>query len=337
MHLRLEIVGTSPALDDIDRNSDEFEHLLAKYGSCFTQLLGDLSSTGRISSSLRVVQDQTANPTELPARLSLVRIYDQLVGDWLSVLPQNVPGRTRVMKEKVIRSLAVELLLSSFRLKSKTAGPLEPPNGEKADNAQGLMVPSLQPVHAGSFLTLPVRPHIEDATTRESRQEPPASNAPVVSQSRGSTPAALDALASFTNLHPQRSVSRKAISVLSHWAVGVDPATYDWQKTMQEQQTETLRSTTPVRTPKRRVRQRFSQGPGIIDPSSNPTSSPGVTVVREWASQPDNEPPRLQIQSSQAAEDDLPMTQLERGTFGGREASKKSISKARKKKRAAGF
>lgn len=346
MNGSLEIVGVSPTLDDIDRNSEDFEQLLANVGSCYAQVFGNLSVTGRISSSSTILRDQAANSMVPRARSSLVHIYDELVGDWLSVLPHGVPGRTRVMKEKVIRSLAVDLLLSGHRLKTTIAGPLESRESEIAQTVQGPTMTdtshlpssqSLPDTRPGLSLTLPVRTHVEDAAMRESRQEPPARDASVGRESRGRTPAALVALVSVTTLHSQRSVSRKTTSMLSHWVVGADPATYDWQRTMQEQQREALRSTTPVRTPKRRVRQRFSQGPGILDPSSNPTSSPAVPVVREWASQPDNEPPRLQIQSSQGAEDDIPMTQLERGIFGGREASKKTVVKARKKKRAAGF
>lgn len=48
--------------------------------------------------------------------------------------------------------------------------------------------------------------------------------------------------------------------------------------------------------------------------------------------------PQMMVQSSQLTEEgDVPMTQVERGLFGGRNAASKKAVKERKKKRAAGF
>ncbi|KAH8425687.1 uncharacterized protein LDX57_003436 [Aspergillus melleus] len=98
-----------------------------------------------------------------------------------------------------------------------------------------------------------------------------------------------------------------------------------------------LKSTASQRKPRKKV-PGGSQGSSQHPTAPIPSASSAVPVVREWGSQPENsEPPAIRLQSSQHVEDDLPMTQVERGMFGGREASRKVATKTRKKKRAAGF
>jgi RNA polymerase I-specific transcription initiation factor RRN6 len=67
------------------------------------------------------------------------------------------------------------------------------------------------------------------------------------------------------------------------------------------------------------------------------TSQPGTPIapsIRTWGSQPTDALPAFPLPSSQPTLDE-PMTQIERGLFGAREARKSQKSK--KKRRAAGF
>lgn len=119
-------------------------------------------------------------------------------------------------------------------------------------------------------------------------------------------------------------------NLLSHWQMGVDPATYEWQKTSRLLDDEGNR--TGSRTPRHRVRKKRSQLTPAPEASSLPPP-PVAPMIRSWGSQPDQ--PLMPIPSSQPTPDEVPMTQVERGQFGAREAKKSS--KGKKKRRAAGF
>jgi RNA polymerase I-specific transcription initiation factor RRN6 len=169
-------------------------------------------------------------------------------------------------------------------------------------------------------------------------EEPDSSAVPrngLVRTDESNAGTAYASLSSLTTFNSQRPVPRNVASMLSHWSPGVNPDDYDWQRMTQALENEEAQRSNPT-TPKRRLRKKPSKGAGLDSPARLPDSS-AVPVVRQWGSQPDNEPPRLRLHSSQAMEEDLPMTQVERGIFGGREAGKKPAVKARKKKRAAGF
>jgi RNA polymerase I-specific transcription initiation factor RRN6 len=142
----------------------------------------------------------------------------------------------------------------------------------------------------------------------------------------------------MTTFYTQRPPSEVVANLLSHWQVGSDPAAYSWQRMAQTLEEEDLQRVPKATTPKRRLQKKASQGTPLSSSQLPPVSS-NALAAREWGSQPEvGEPSRmLRLQSSQAIEEDLPMTQVERGTFGGREASRKTSMKARKKKRAAGF
>jgi RNA polymerase I-specific transcription initiation factor RRN6 len=119
-------------------------------------------------------------------------------------------------------------------------------------------------------------------------------------------------------------------NILSQWSIGEDPDALDWKR-LASQGTSASHATTPKRTPTR------SRSTGLAELPKPRRASPIVPIVRAPGSQPQQDIFRGNISSSQFTEDSLPMTQIERGVFGGREAGKKSNVRARKKKRAAGF
>jgi len=143
----------------------------------------------------------------------------------------------------------------------------------------------------------------------------------------------LDLFATSKNQGPLPS---SVANILSHWLSGCDPSTYDWQRKTREQEEESSKVEGGLATPKHHARKRSGQNlpRETYKPS---TMSSKFPTVKHWGSQPQDSLPGGRLQSSQVTEEDLPMTQTERGVFGGREAVKKSNAKARKKKRAAGF
>jgi RNA polymerase I-specific transcription initiation factor RRN6 len=283
------------------------------------------------------------------SKVKLVDLYDRLVNDWLSTLQHDIPGRTRIMKERVIRKVAAELALTQPILQRK---PLhEAGIGRSTENTNHETIDDLSPMPVNPPSSLEIgkrRLSVPRVISSDYALEPAASKTTIqsiflaeeqgVSKSTSGTEPVYCGLASMTTFHTQRPPSGAMANLLSHWQVGSDPATYSWQRMAQTLEEEDLQRASKATTPKPRPRKKASQGTPLNSSQLPPVSS-NALAAREWGSQPEGgEPSRmLRFQSSQAMEEDLPMTQVERGTFGGREASRKTFMKARKKKRAAGF
>lgn len=249
----------------------------------------------------------SARSTDPSAKSDLVDAYDSLVNDWVSSLPHDIPVRTRIMKENAARSVAADLVLSQITVTRGWDGPkqtrheVQTTDSDMADFLRASEITPSGELEAGS-------------TTQPSRSQ------------------TYPGLSSLTTFNEQQQMPQNVATMLSHWQPGTNPASYDWQATVQEQASG---SETPRRTSRSRSRMTLSRSPGIG--SSTPPATPSALhAVRHWDSQLDSASAPLKLESSQATEEDVPMTQMERGVFGGREAARKSGFKARKK-RAAGF
>lgn len=279
----------------------------------------------------------------------MIEAYDDLVRDWLSTLPRDIPGRARIVKEKIIRNVAAEISLARINLIRNSENLADGPSDDErlsdhneADShvrskdvrgSQG----ATSDKHAFLKLSLPQNQRSEkiDRAPHYGHDALAANDVvSVLQQHRDKGGPVYAGLHSLTTIKDQGAVPTKVVNILSHWSPGSDPTTYDWQRVMQVQENEKSRVGNKSTTYRRGTRNRISRSQ---DASMFIPSSLAVPVVRQWGSQPQEELPKAKLQSSQVAEEDLPMTQVERGVFGGREAGKKSLLKARKKKRAAGF
>ena len=265
----------------------------------------------------------------------LVQTYDSLVNDWLSSLSHEIPPRTRIMKENVIRSLAADLALARVNVLAiprKPSGshpqqqpghihdsdamvPVDPDGTLKTDPSNRL--PSASDVDTGQ----------EETTTQSDSvlKEGSASDSKAVAIVGEDCPTLLS-LTTFDE--QQQPLSRGVATMLSQWQPQADPATYRWQSIVQE--LESGDEASPP-TPKAKSRKKPPRGVSVDATSV----SPAPPATRTWASQPSADNPQVKMESSQPVEDDVPMTQVERGTFGGRESNWKSLMK--KRRRAAGF
>ncbi|RHZ66148.1 hypothetical protein CDV55_101833 [Aspergillus turcosus] len=338
----LEVLAGSPLLDDIDQNAHDYDAFLDEF-------LAPIMSRNHLASSQPAVSLQQSLNLFGSSKVKLVDIYDRLVNDWLSTLQQDIPGRTRIMKERVIRKMAAELALAQPILQRKPlneAGILrstEEVNHETIDDSSPVPVnppPSLEIRKRRLSLPREISSdyELEPAVGKNTNQNNFWAEEQEVSKGPNGTEPVYCGLASMTTLQIQRPPAGAVATLLSHWQVGSDPVTYNWQRIAQTLEEEDLQRASKATTPKRRLRKKASQSTPL-NSSQLPLVSSNVLAPREWGSQPEvGEPSRmLRLQSSQAIEEDLPMTQVERGTFGGREASRKTFTKARKKKRAAGF
>ncbi|KAE8348076.1 RNA polymerase I-specific transcription initiation factor RRN6-like protein [Aspergillus coremiiformis] len=325
----LEILGRSPLLDDIDQNAQDVEELLSNLSTGTT-------STRQPQHLVFQLADHPRSPSTTsvkPAKLSepgLIEIYDQSVDEWLAALSHSIPGRTRMMKEKIIRSMAADLLLAQVIVvrkmiyTSEKTSPVEQSSGQTEDTMS--FSPNIDPKAESqkrSFLPSAIL----GGNGNSSRTIRDHETCPL------NTRLLYSSLAGFTNFTGggNRSVPQSVANMLHCWLPGMDPIAYNWQRTVQGLETEE-----PRRESKKTISQRWMRNK-IVGSSANQVTSAAI-AVRDWGSQPEtNEPPVVRLESSQVIEDDLPMTQIERGTFGGRESCRKGIVKARKRKRAAGF
>ncbi|KAL2002477.1 hypothetical protein VTN02DRAFT_6699 [Thermoascus thermophilus] len=336
----LERVRCSPFLDDIDRNSERFRRLTALLIS------QDPNGRSRISPYILplILSFQPATQSS-SLQLDVMETYDDLVRDWLSTLPRDIPGRARIVKERVIRNVAAEISFARINLIRNSENLADGPSDDESlggHNEADSHVRS-KDVRGSQGATGDKHAFLISSQGSEKINRAPhyghdalaANNVvSVLQQYRDKGGPFYAGLHSLTTIKDQGAVPTKVVNILSHWSPGSDPITYDWQRVMQAQENENSRAGDKSTTYGRRARDRVSRSQ---DASVFIPSSPAVPVVRQWGSQPQEELPKAKLQSSQVAEEDLPMTQVERGVFGGREAGKKSLLKARKKKRAAGF
>ncbi|KAF9887434.1 hypothetical protein FE257_010151 [Aspergillus nanangensis] len=334
----LEVLGSSPSLDDIDQNAQEIDGFLST-------LLSDGDGLCRVVAQPSVLLGTAPRDGPVCAKSNLVDLYDRLANDWLASLPRKIPGRTRIMKEKAIREVAADLALTQITvLRQVTGDPAKPNNENGANDGDGLRESITNDDFddtVGNQL-----PQSTDAS-RNARLEATGNSATTRNSSTKMDEGVLgikdsgiplhSCLPTFTKFNSKRSMPQHIATMLQHWQPGVDPDEYDWSRTSQLQEGDALRQSTPT-TPKRRLRRKPSHTTRAD--SSVPPVSSDSPVTRDWGSQPDDEPDRSAIRyqpSSQIVNEELPMTQIERGAFGGREATGKNVVKARKKRRAAGF
>ncbi|BDD55021.1 hypothetical protein MAP00_000578 [Monascus purpureus] len=335
----LEILSGSPSLDDIDQNARDLNLLVSvnmrkntdsQNPPLFVILKSSVPSTMSVELGSRL---------QLSSNLDLVAMYDRLANDWLSNLSHDIPGRTRLLKERIIRGIAAEIVLSRVKIIPTVARVPDRAGAEDLRNDREITAMTSPPrsVHV-TELELPLTPSVDvrpaslsierELGVAAGKEEIPGRRARQGDQVNPD----FATLSTLTTVNGRRPLSRIATSILSHWHVGMDPCNYDWHKSSQAQDNEEARATTP----KHRSRRKVSNGLSL-ESSTHPSTSSAAPVVREWGSQPQTEPPRVQLKSSQVTEDSLPMTQVERGIFGGREGNRRGNEKGRKKRRAAGF
>lgn len=332
---RLELSGSRPVVDDIDDAADEFSRLVStvlaevsnSQAECRYQMLPLKFS--------KLLYGLSTRPVQLG--LDYLETYNQLVDEWVSSVPhgiRGIPDQTRVSKEKTARVVALDLLLSRLiRIRNVPSDkqPLDADETGKSDRSMHESVTSSQALprqlESSQIANRPKMAIVETNSELQTNLEHGEGSSSAASAPRFSN------LATYTTFKEPRSMPRNVANLLSHWQTGSDPSTYAWQKTSQMLDNEELQRTPGPATPRHRVRKKRSQLTAVADIASLP-STPVAPMVRTWGSQPDHPVPKLPLASSQPTVDDMPMTQMERGNFGGREVKKSSKLK---KRRAAGF
>ena len=273
-------------------------------------------------------------------------IYDKLVDLWVSCLPQNTPGSARLAKERLVRTIAPELYLSSMMLsiRERSAIITQPLQSPKP-------ISMILPVRGREGLSLIQGQQLENSSREaplSSFEAPSGLQTPdptpsVASRSRESSTidsesredeaiARLRAYALTVKSQPPLSANRSTI--LEQWpsTPGADPKKYIWKDTRKgtgndsdldsdEEKVENRRKE-EARRQRRLERHLKRQRPATLETASQPN-----TIVS--GSQRDFTQHTV---SSQLSAPDVPMTQPDRGAFGSRLGLKGS-----KKRRKGGF
>lgn len=319
----VELTGKRILPEGLDESADEVKRLVSalvpKYGDpdahCRYMLLPVPSSNGRYG---------------MPARLSaetdrdLLTTYDRMIDDWMSTLPRTIPVQTRLMKEKVIRGVAADLILSrlikiSNSLDSILLSRPPDPADDLAIQKANEKAAAQNKYQSSYFAFLSSKSPASQSSMAKSRTFGSRRDTTPIEQSKYTAVPVLGGLSAFIKFKTPRPTPRKVANLLSHWPVGTNPQHYTWDK-IEDEETRNSKARTSKNRRKKRSQTREQSLP----------STPTVPMVRTWGSQP-LAPPRININSSQP--DSMPMTQMERGAFGTRALKKPK----KKKKRAAGF
>ncbi|KLJ10324.1 hypothetical protein EMPG_14305 [Blastomyces silverae] len=403
----LDILPSPPFLDDIDRNTHDFDQFLTRLEDPMQNMLPPgyeithLPMSYSPHSNLSIAD--TGSRSMIPTNIT--KLYDSLVRDWLFPLPGDFPNKIRMAKEKNIRNMVMQLILSRIVITRRSIPESHDPGlrliSETAQEDLSSSHPSSSAPWSSQapLFTQSQNPTI--TTTSSDRQTGPEQSS--FFQPSYQTTAAAAATVTATATTPyatlrlytplkqpdQPRLPRRIADILSHWKLGTNPSAYDWQATVrtlrdeEEQETESQsasrrRKRREARKLQRRQQQQSQQSflpsssatapapasaPTLASTSSVPNPSASqVPVVRMWGSQQQQQQQQssrgmgqgsflgpgtdrgaamssqMMVRSSQITEEgDVPMTQVERGVFGGRNATSRRVAKERKKKRAAGF
>ncbi|PBP20490.1 hypothetical protein BUE80_DR008811 [Diplocarpon rosae] len=264
----------------------------------------------------------------------LLRIFDQLVEYWMADLPANLPNLARHTKFKAVRQLTLELGLSSIGMSLQCRASSVPVAIQAADD---VFTESMISKDRGTMRDSSPAFSSSQLATVQSEACLPTSTATPSLYSHGTPVSGLledQAIARLRRYAPTIKAkleigTRANTSILSHWPSepGADPKEYCYEATKQTYAAtkagdEDRRS---LRKEKARRRRRTEEFVKAVEPA----------VSRRLSLFSGSQPEMATRTFSSQVMDELPMTQPDRGTFGGRTVPK-STKKA-KKPRTAGF
>lgn len=185
---------------------------------------------------------------------SLASIYDRMVNRWVSPLNDSIPGRTRLAKEQLARSLAAQVYLSSFRYL-----PAPKPTASSvpvSQISQSTEVPDLgHQSQVSSRASSTERGPSSRASSTErdpssrasSTERGPSSRASSAERGPDMVQAALAHLRQYTTINPPTGpvsqtpsllnpegsppnpLPKSMARVLATWELGANPDSHDWK------------------------------------------------------------------------------------------------------------
>lgn len=363
---RLEICTPDLALTDLEDMSNVLQEILTSIDG--EQDLNPLvKCRAKVLAPQQLFGQRESEKTSNYKRLSLSDIYEYLIQSWISVLPQELPGRARLAKEKVVRAVAMELTLAAVGIGLEDIIPsmLGAEGQEEASITEASsreppwfsQSPTDRPERGSQASTRPPsligesRATSQAPRTTSTLSDPVGPLSPTASASttffQPQEDPAVARLRAYTTLNSQPQLPPSMTRVLAHWSLNKDPDSYSWEATRRarsdlsgdtdaddtETQTpETSESATKRARIRRRLERRLAQ--------QRKEAAARPVPERIWGSQPDARAAQWLADSSQMGEElegigrgmGLPMSQVERGPFVGR-----NEERIRQKRRRQGF
>lgn len=326
--------GKPPALDDIEGNSSRFESLIDSISNY--QILSS-GYTVRCLPLLTSVSSRMTVGESGDLNSSLIHeFYDFLICEWILPLSATQPKQLRILKEKLIRQIIMELVLSRTVFVRKGT-VME--NSQK-ENEMFIGHESQSKWTSTHRLDLPLQ-SMEPEFSQLPSDQLPSSQFPSSqiesSQSSVSTVVpeqTYPTLCRYTTMKQPPLPGRKVTNTLSHWQLGTDPTLYDWKATTQTLQDEENMSEAQKSRQWRRKRGRRKQRlrEEMERERQMSEASSRVPEIRMSGSQPTSQRATPALLSSQIT--DIPMSQIESGAVGSR---KLGGGREGRKKRTAGF
>ncbi|OAL54311.1 hypothetical protein IQ07DRAFT_595839 [Pyrenochaeta sp. DS3sAY3a] len=329
----LEFVSMKMDVSDVDEASTRFQELSTSTNEHVQQAKNRLQRIGD-TRALDIIGNQ--EPT-------ITLTYDTILQNWIAPLPSNVPVRVRQNKERLARRVAAEVMLASTRCRRDDLEGLD--NGPKPGPSQESNI---------SLPVLPSKPAGMEQEWLSSQSLPTASQSSMPPSSQLLPPPPTKPPAPSSNSHPltrlrkhlyigetsttEIDIPPNVDQLLSHWRVGDDPSTYDWDateralrpdrfdETSQEQREKAQRK--KERRAKRQQREdELMKTKAFSQPIVVQRSSPGPMFKSSSQVQPQgsSQGPLPAIGFGGPGTMDLlaPMSQIEPGRFGGRQDKKK--------------
>ncbi|KAH7356839.1 RNA polymerase I-specific transcription initiation factor RRN6-like protein [Rhexocercosporidium sp. MPI-PUGE-AT-0058] len=266
----------------------------------------------------------------------LLKIFDQLIDYWMGSLPNDLPNIVRHAKFKVIRQLAMDLCLNSIgiSLQDNTLeeiGEIAPVYDEtvtaSAISKDGRLTRESSPLMLSSQL---VATQDEPGLTLPTPTQTPSLYSQATSASGIIEDPVIARLRQYAPTIKAKSdlITNTNLSVLSHWPSALaDPAEYSYEAAKKawaaaNTDEEDARSSRKEKARRRRRTEEFVKAvePAVSRRLTLTSGSQPEAMGKMFSSQPDN---------------DIPMTQPDRGTFGSRTVQQ--VKKKPKKQRIAGF
>ncbi|KAI9888292.1 MAG: hypothetical protein M1814_000764 [Vezdaea aestivalis] len=228
--------------------------------------------------------------------------YDFISSLWIHKVPEKFPRSTRLKLEKEAQRVALDIYLASIGLRvPRPDSELEKPTGIP----QSLAIPR--------FSTQPGSQLLTQASQLDLTVPSNASAAHKIE-------AAVARLRNYTTVTAPSTEGHYLSSIIDHWAVELDPETYDWEGTKRRLEEENReKKEEDERTKKKRLRlersrKAFEDAQVLRAPA---VQSSQALLAQTQPTQPSSQPA------------DHAMTQVERGPHGGRDQRPKKKAKAR--------
>lgn len=233
MTTAFEVFNEELTVDDMGRAATQMQQLMAMQNEPPERPLGDVDGFEAGMKLLLRPISENSSPSWAPLQSfgeELNLTYERIISHWISPLPDAVRGRIRLAKEQLARRLAGEVNLAGLVLRP------DAPEGPKDTQ------PETAPESQSQSWELPVRgaeashaSHFSNAIASQSALPTPSpTGTPSVTTASSRTSAFTSAevsrlsnYVSFTKPAPS-ALPRSLNKVLDHWAVGADPAEYDW-------------------------------------------------------------------------------------------------------------